>query len=87
MEYDKNTWYLTEDDIKYILLDQIRQVETMIFQHHLFKPNKLENSQAYIEWQQKKTLLEKSQKSIKKAIMEHGYSREQLVDLMKKEEE
>ena len=37
MEYDKNSWYLTEDDIKYILLDQVRQVETMIFQHHLFR--------------------------------------------------
>ena len=87
MEYDKNSWYLTEDDIKYILLDKVRQVETMIFQHHLFKPNKLENSQAYIEWQQKKSLLEKSLKSIKKAIMEHGYSRDELMGLMKKEEE
>ena len=77
--------YLNETDIKAILLDQVRQVETMLFQHNLFVPSKLENNNnAYIEWQNKKTVIERSLKAIKKAINEQGFKKEDLLELLEK---
>lgn len=77
--------YLTETDIKAILLDQVRQVETMLFQHTLFEPSKLDNNTAaYIDWQNKKAVIERSLKSIKKAINEKGFKKEDLLELLEK---
>ena len=64
MEYDKNSWYLTEDDIKYILLDQVRQVETMIFQHHLQKMSLRD----FFLWKRKYLLKHEIKKNYIKAI-------------------
>jgi hypothetical protein len=81
MDYE----YLTETDIKAILLDQVRQIETMLFQHNLFVPSKLENNNAaYIDWQNKKAVIEKSLKSVKKAINEQGFKKEELLELLEK---
>jgi len=81
MDYE----YLTETDIKAILLDQARQIETMLFQHNLFVPSKLENNYgAYIEWQNKKVVIEKSLKAVKKAINEQGFKKEDLLELLEK---
>jgi uncharacterized protein YuzE len=81
MDYE----YLTETDIKAILLDQARQIETMLFQHNLFVPSKLENNNgAYIEWQNKKVVIEKSLKAVKKAINEQGFKKEDLLELLEK---
>lgn len=75
--------YLTDTDIKAILLDQARQVETMLFQHILFEPSKLEsNNAAYLDWQNKKTLIEKSLKQVKKAINDLGYKKADLLELL-----
>jgi len=80
-----NYEYLTETDIKAILLDQARQIETMLFQHNLFVPSKLENNNgAYIEWQNKKVVIEKSLKAVKKAINEQGFKKEDLLELLEK---
>lgn len=81
MDYE----YLTDTDIKAILLDQARQIETMLFQHNLFVPSKLENNNgAYIEWQNKKVVIEKSLKAVKKAINEQGFKKEDLLQLLEK---
>ena len=84
-EYD----YLTEEDIKLILLDQARQIETLQFQHELYKPNKLaQNNASYLEWENKKYILDNQMKAVKKKVLEYGYTNEDLMSLMteKKEE-
>tara|TARA_Y100000004_G_C8880678_1_gene397468 strand:- start:456 stop:707 length:252 start_codon:yes stop_codon:yes gene_type:complete len=79
--------FLKEDDIKLILLDQARQVETLMFQHELYKPSKLANNNAaYLEWQNKNTILENQMKSIKKGMMEQGFTVQDLMELIKEKE-
>lgn len=80
--------FLTEEDIKLILLDQGRQLETMLFQHEMYKPNKLaQNNAAYLEWENRKTLLDTQMKSVKKAMLEYGYSTEDLMSYMEEKKE
>lgn len=75
--------YLTDTDIKAILFDQARQVETMLFQHLLFEPSKLDsNNASYLDWQNKKGVIEKSLKQVKKAINDAGYTKEDLLELL-----
>lgn len=75
--------YLSDTDIKAILLDQVRQVETMLFQHLLFEPSKLaQNNAAHLDWTNKKGVIENSLKQIKKAINEQGYKKEDLLELL-----
>ncbi len=84
---DKETYeYLQDQDIKAILLDQARQVETLMFQHNMFKPNKLTEGPAFMEWQNKKTMIQNSLKSVKKAIMESGFKKEDLLELLENSE-
>jgi hypothetical protein len=74
--------YLREEDIKKILLDQIRQLESRHFQHTMYEPSKLENSQAYIEWQQIKLALENQIKAINKKMNELSITKEALLELL-----
>lgn len=80
--------FLTEEDIKLILLDQGRQLETMLFQHDLYKPNKLaQNNAGYLEWENKRGILENQMKAVKKAMLEYGYSVEDLMSFMEEKKE
>jgi len=80
---DKPTYeFLLDQDIKAILLDQARQVETLLIQHNIFRPSKLQDSAAYMEWQNKETMIQNSLKSVKRAILESGYTKEDLLELL-----
>ena len=84
---DKETYeYLQDQDIKAILLDQARQVETLLIQHNIFKPSKLQDSAAFMEWQNKETMIKNSLKMVKKAIFESGFSKEDLLELLENSE-
>jgi len=81
-EYD----FLTEEDFKKILLDQIRQLESRHFQHTMYEPSRLENQQAYIEWQQIKLAIENQINQIKKKMNEISISKEALLELLESTE-
>tara|TARA_R110002012_G_C11592648_1_gene606420 strand:+ start:505 stop:780 length:276 start_codon:yes stop_codon:yes gene_type:complete len=84
---DKQTYeFLLDQDIKAILLDQARQVETLLIQHNIFKPSKLQDSAAYMEWQNKETMIQNSLKSVKRAILESGYTKDDLLELLENSE-
>ena len=84
---DKETYeFLLDQDIKAILLDQARQVETLLIQHNIFRPSKLQDSAAYMEWQNKETMIQNSLKSVKRAILESGYTKEDLLELLENSE-
>ena len=74
--------YLREEDIKTILFDQVRKLEGNHYQHCMYVPSKLENSQAYIEWNQIKIMVESQLKAVKKLINQKGYSKEDLMKLL-----
>ncbi len=78
--------YLQDQDVKAILLDQARQVETLLIQHRIFKPSKLTEGPAYMEWQNKETMINNSLKAVKKAIMESGYKKDELLELLENSE-
>ena len=55
----------------------------MLFQHLLFEPSKLDsNNASYLDWQNKKGVIEKSLKQVKKAINDAGYTKEDLLELL-----
>ena len=74
--------YIDIDDMKTILLDQLRQTESRKFQHNIYQPSKLEDSNAYIVWQQQKQLLETQLKQLKKTMNELSISKEALLKLL-----
>ena len=78
--------YLQDQDIKAILLDQARQVETLLIQHNIYKPSKLQDSAAYMEWQNKETMIKNSLKMVKKFIMESGFNKDDLLELLENSE-
>lgn len=84
---DINKWkYLNEEDVKLILLDQARQVETMLFQQEMYEPSKLENSAAYLDWQNKKQILSNQMERINKTINELGLKPDDLLKFMEEKQ-
>ena len=84
---DINKWkYLNEEDVKLILLDQARQVETMLFQQEMYEPSKLENSAVYLDWQNKKQILSNQMEKINKTINELGLQPDDLLKFMEEKQ-
>ena len=72
--------FITEKDMKLLLLDQARQIEGQKFQHNIYKPNKLaKDNQAYLDWQQKGLIIDQSLNAVKKAINEAGFTVEEVI--------
>jgi len=69
---------LTDDNISWILTDQLRQLENMHYQHCLFVPSKLENNTQYVEWSTVKLGIEKNIKSVMQRANQVGLTKEAL---------
>tara|TARA_B100001121_G_C18503527_1_gene533198 strand:- start:214 stop:480 length:267 start_codon:yes stop_codon:yes gene_type:complete len=74
---------LTEENKKYIIADQIRQLESMHYQHCLFVPSKLENSTVYAEWNMQKSAIESNIRTLLKRAELEGLSNEALKEILK----